>query len=324
MSFFEAVISILHRSAYAVAVRNYGTEDRAAEQSVPPSDQVLPYVNFPGSEILDLFVHEEEQVAPAATAPTTTPAPAAAPVPPAPAKAAAASPAAPPRAPPAAKPEPARQQQQQQQRPKQQVAAPAAAVSQPQNVPPKNEDPKKPEETSSSAASKGKQGSTSAGTGEHLLHYRQRSVQQNRGDADVDKLSGEFDIQAGLGKFNKTEVLASVAEEASSKPKSTYDKDDFFDSLSCDLVDRQEGRRTRLKPFEERKLNQDTFGAAALQPNYRRGNYRGGGSAFGGGRGSGRHQPSHGGRGGGRGRGRGPSPHNHQQQHQQQQSVQHA
>ena len=104
-----------------------------------------------------------------------------------------------------------------------------------------------------------------------------------------------------MSHFNKAEVhatIASTAQEAKKEP--AYVKDDFFDSLSCDVLDRAEGRSTRLNNQEERQLNTDTFGAVAVQNNYRRG-YRGGGYR-GGGRGRGRGN-YRGGSGGGRGRG---------------------
>jgi len=107
-------------------------------------------------------------------------------------------------------------------------------------------------------------------------------------------ISGDFDFEAGLTNFDKGVVLAEVAT-AAPKQEAKYKKDDFFDSLSCDTLDRSEGRRTRLNAQEERNLNQDTFGAISLQSSYRR-NYRGGrggGYRGGGGRGRGR------GRGGG-------------------------
>jgi hypothetical protein len=85
-----------------------------------------------------------------------------------------------------------------------------------------------------------------------------------------------------------------------------YKKDDFFDMLSTDRQSREEGQAARLTGAQERSLNQDTFGAIALQGGggYRRNNYnRGGGNGYnnnnnnGGGRGYGRGR----GRGGGRG-----------------------
>ncbi len=117
-----------------------------------------------------------------------------------------------------------------------------------------------------------------------------------------------FDFEAGLSVFKKDEVLAKVANdggevsEAAAEEKK-YKKDDFFDMLSTDRSVREEtGQQVRLTASQERSLNQDTFGAIALQGGggYRRNYSRGGGnngynnSGRGGGRGR-----------GGRGRGRG-------------------
>jgi len=136
-----------------------------------------------------------------------------------------------------------------------------------------------------------------AGTGAHLLRLKERKergAENTTTERSSGSGSGEFDFTAGLSMFKKDDVFAVVATEAdrSSSIEVKYKKDDFFDSLSCDLTDRKEGRNTRMSAAEERVLNQDTFGAIALQStgNYRR-NFRGGGG--------------YAGRGGGRGRGRG-------------------
>ena len=56
------------------------------------------------------------------------------------------------------------------------------------------------------------QSGPAAGTGEHLLKLR---VKKNAEGGNVDSVvvSGEFDFEAGLGNFNKDEVLAKVAAE---------------------------------------------------------------------------------------------------------------
>ena len=109
------------------------------------------------------------------------------------------------------------------------------------------------------------------GTGAHLLKLR---VKKGDGaNAEEGETAGEFDFEAGLGNFNKEEVLQKVADEGTvtvAPAATTYKKDDFFDCLSNDAArgDKVEIRRTQT---EERALNQDTFGAIALQSNnYRR------------------------------------------------------
>ena len=138
----------------------------------------------------------------------------------------------------------------------------------------------------------------------------------NRKGPGPEKPEGEFDIQAKLEEFDKG------ADDAQKDTKSEedndeagdeivhpqhndsvvslhYDKDDFFDSISCDASDKKSGLDNRLRGREERSLNTETFGATALNSQRRR-RGRGGGRGGYNGRGGGR-----GGRGGGRGRGRG-------------------
>ena len=102
-----------------------------------------------------------------------------------------------------------------------------------------------------------------AGTGEHLLKLRVKKGVDGGGEGGV--ADGVFDFEAGLEKFNKEEVLAKVAAEPTVKVATEkYKKDDFFDTLSGDTNDRTEGHGRRNQ-HEERALNQDTFGAIALQ-----------------------------------------------------------
>lgn len=54
-----------------------------------------------------------------------------------------------------------------------------------------------------------------------------------------------------------------------------YTKDDFFDSISCDALDKQHGIDNKLRGAAERNLNLDTFGAVSLGHS-RRGRGRGG------------------------------------------------
>lgn len=124
-----------------------------------------------------------------------------------------------------------------------------------------------------------------AGTGAHLLHMKEKKGPESSQNIQV---TGEFDFAAGLNIFKKDEVLAKVAkdkESSESAPQEIkYKKDDFFDSLSTG----QMSGTNRLTHSQERVLNQDTFGAVALQSNnYRRG-YGGGRGNSGGGRGRGR------------------------------------
>jgi hypothetical protein len=82
-----------------------------------------------------------------------------------------------------------------------------------------------------------------AGTGAHLMKMREKKGP----DGMQPVASGvTFDFEVGLNIFKKDEVLAKVGVEKEKKddqgvvkeaPK--YKKDDFFDTMSCDLTDRQ-------------------------------------------------------------------------------------
>lgn len=143
--------------------------------------------------------------------------------------------------------------------------------------------------------------SSSAGTGEHLLKMRERKFEKT-GANNVEDIAGEFDFAQNLSSFKKEEVFKKVVEENAAPVTSHYVKDDFFDSLSS-----TDGKgRNKMSAGEERLLNQDTFGAIALQSGYRG---RHGGRGYGGGRGGGRGYQARGEGGAGRapsgGRGRG-------------------
>jgi len=87
-----------------------------------------------------------------------------------------------------------------------------------------------------------------------------------------------------------TEALVSSADDtkASEDTKNCYDKTrSFFDSISCEAVERSKGNMQRTDWRHERKLNAETFG---LPFNQRRGGYNrggGGGRGYYGGRGGG-------------------------------------
>jgi hypothetical protein len=86
---------------------------------------------------------------------------------------------------------------------------------------------------------------------------------------DRGKVGTDFNFEENLASFDKTDE-----SHASSVIVSAYSKDDFFDSLSCDITDKQVGNKTRMTASEERSVNLDTFGAIGV--NSGRGRYRGG------------------------------------------------
>jgi protein LSM14 len=239
-------------------------------KKVAPTNNILPFVSFPGFEIKDLFVHEGTSVASDSNnnksnvEPTSIPPPA-----PSTNKSTAAVPPVPPKESSSSEKKSAQVQS-----------------NTPVSLAQDSEAVRKP----SSRGGRGGRGSTdgrlqhgrngprsSAGTGEHLLKLRVKKF--GSGDAP-ESVVGEFDFEKMLTGFNKKIELDKVATDNSIpdavKPKQqSYKKEDFFDTLSCDMLDREEGRKTRMTASEERALNQDTFGAVAVQQNFRR---RGGGS----------------------------------------------
>lgn len=100
---------------------------------------------------------------------------------------------------------------------------------------------------------------------------------------------GDFDIQSNLANFEKEDEESSDEEQP--HESTSYAKDDFFDSISCDAIDKRDGIDNRLRGSAERSLNTETFGAASLNSQRRR---RYGGR---GGRGRGRGGRGRGGRG---------------------------
>jgi len=273
-------------------VKCLGTEGRVTDPSktVPSNTSIIPFVTFPGQEIKDLYVHESPEAAPA-------PQPSARKQ--------------------ESKPQNKPQHQQQQNAPRnqnsndnrgqqqnqrqnqqhhqqqQQQSAPRQAAQAPQQ----RREQQAPRQQNEPRTS-------NAGTGAHLLHLREKKAGDGSIQAPTDNKS-VFDFEAGLNIFKKEEVLLKVATEDGAHEvvkEAKYKKDDFFDMLSTDRQSREEGQQARMTGAQERSLNQDTFGAIALQGGggYRRNNY-----SRGGGNNGYNNNNNNGGGYGGRGRGRG-------------------
>lgn len=70
-------------------------------------------------------------------------------------------------------------------------------------------------------------------------------------------------------KFKKSEIFDDLdTKKPEDKPKATsYEMDDFFDSLSCETLERQ-GKKDgggRNRYAEQRKIDQETFGATQVR-----------------------------------------------------------
>ncbi|KAK9904875.1 hypothetical protein WJX75_004412 [Coccomyxa subellipsoidea] len=102
----------------------------------------------------------------------------------------------------------------------------------------------------------------------------------------------DFNFEEAFQKFKKEEVKPEVVKEVEA-PKETYKQDDFFDSLSCEALERagiSEGSRpekpqARTRFAEQRKVDIETFGGTGIarRNNYGRGRGRGGRRGGGGG-----------------------------------------
>jgi protein LSM14 len=246
-------------------------------KKISANPKPLRFVTFPGNEIKDLYVHELDEEQP--------------PKPPANNKDKKSS--NPPRPPSNEndKSNPRKSKGQSQSQPSNNKPNPKPQVNKTKEAEKTDENKKVDENKNTSTVKRESTGRSSsgpaAGTGEHLLKMRMKKSSNET--IENPAIQGEFDFEAGLNSFNKEELLATVAEE-NKKTEIKYKKDDFFDSLSSDILDREEGKNSRYSAQEERQLNTDTFGAIALQS----GHYRGRGRGYRG-RGGGR---------GGRGRGR--------------------
>lgn len=104
----------------------------------------------------------------------------------------------------------------------------------------------------------------------------------------------DFDFESSTAEFHNEKSSSSETESNSNAnlgaTPTAYDKNDFFDSISCDALDKRDGVDNRLRGAAERNLNTETFGAVSLG-NGRRGgrrhNHRRNGNAGRGGRGNG-------------------------------------
>ncbi|KAK6116378.1 hypothetical protein DH2020_049840 [Rehmannia glutinosa] len=165
-------------------------------------------------------------------------------------------------------------------------------------------------------------------------YYRGRGGKGYGISRPVARFTEEFDFTAMNEKFNKDEVWGHLGKSSKSQSKDkegngsdseeddsqfeddaelpkidvkpVYNKDDFFDSLSCNAMD-NDPNHGRTRYSEQMKLDTETFGDFSR--------YRGGRGGRGPGRGGGRFRGSYHGRGYGgygyyvgRGRGRGRAP----------------
>jgi len=315
---YEGILYSINETNSTLALQNvtsFGTEGREkAEPStafVAPQEGVHAYLLFRGCDIKDLHVHEQQHdPAASPTAVTEKGSP--------PAVASTPEVVATPET--TEKPEKTKDAKDDNDLPPPPTVpvTSTAPVTKKENQ--SNGNAKKERATSNSNSqrrSNPRRNTPAVGTGASLLNRKARGAVQ--GGPGPEKPEGDFDFQAKLEEFDKgvdgaqkeakneednDEAGDEIAHPQHNESSATthYDKDDFFDSISCDALDKKSGVDNRLRGKEERSLNTETFGATALNSQRRRrgrGSGRGGYNGRGGGRGGYR------GRGGGRGRGRG-------------------
>lgn len=158
--------------------------------------------------------------------------------------------------------------------------------------PPKN---KSRDSNTNRKTRKNKSSQQMIGSGASLLNRKARGAVE--GVAGPDHLhKGDFDFESNLAEFSKVNIL-SEENDTDDDEDSNYDqeidpgtgscvyqKDDFFDEISCDVLDKQNGIDNRLRGAAERSLNTETFGAVSLGTGRRGGrrNRRGRGGGRGG------------------------------------------
>merc|ERR1711933_711524 len=109
------------------------------------------------------------------------------------------------------------------------------------------------------------------GTGASLLHRRERGAVEGSDSLDPLKSGNDFDFESSAAEFQSKSTNESPDHTISG---TSYSKDDFFDSISCDALDKQSGIDNRLRGAAERSLNTETFGAVSLGNSGRRGGRR--------------------------------------------------
>eukprot|EP00924_Labyrinthula_sp_SR-Ha-C_P015033 maker-scaffold_9-snap-gene-6.48-mRNA-1 protein AED:0.15 eAED:0.15 QI:90/1/1/1/1/1/4/168/312 len=229
---YEGTLAEVNSEESTISLENvkvFGTEDRrTGEGSMAPRDDIFAYVVFSGSDIKDLNVVGHQKDKKEKEAPKT------------PAK-------------------PPTQQREE-----------AIKSHKPLKEKPKQET--KPKKRTNSNNQKER---AVPGMGKHLLNRKLRGVKADS-QKNLDKeIENDFDFSAMNEKFNqlKLSLLGNENDKTqadSVEPKlpnlsdEEEEEDDFFDTMSSNLTDKQQGKKSRPTMKEERNLNTETFGAIAL------------------------------------------------------------
>ena len=275
-------------------VMSYGTEGRGnPDAQIPPNPTIQPCVIFAGQDIKDLHVHQDQEPAPKVTSgPAPAPAPASA----------LTTPAA------AAAPKPNSKKEAPKPTTKRHANNDKNANAPPKPPPSKTKtaesgnnfdgmfesfdegkEVKNRDNSGLGGSSNGGGGSNGVGGGggrrrndNNIRTGNERRRQpvpsgpvgsgdslKNRRVRGTDKSSTiatgtDFDFTVNEEDDDFVTEIAGVDDA----PKS-YNKDNFFDEISCDMQDRAEGQSSGLRGAKERELNMEAFGAISLGGNRR-------------------------------------------------------
>lgn len=270
---YEGTLYSINESDATVAlqnVRSYGTEGRETEASfVPPQDVVHPYLLFRGCDIKDLHVHESSDSKSAEDLPAD------------PAILSAEAPEEEKET--TTDPSETNEKAVEDKSPKEEEAETEEKEDVKEEVKPKVKESEgndgkveNPNTKKIPNRRRKNQGPRQMiGSGASLLSRKARGAVGE--ETDKAALQEDFDFESKLKEF-KIEESDSDDEEQDETVTTgntiVYQKDDFFDSISCDVLDKQAGRDNRLRGADERNLNIDTFGATSLGHG-RRGGRRG-------------------------------------------------
>eukprot|EP01122_Echinamoeba_exundans_P003085 TRINITY_DN1323_c0_g1_i3.p1 TRINITY_DN1323_c0_g1~~TRINITY_DN1323_c0_g1_i3.p1 ORF type:complete len:562 (+),score=217.84 TRINITY_DN1323_c0_g1_i3:273-1958(+) len=96
-------------------------------------------------------------------------------------------------------------------------------------------------------------------------------------------LPSDFDFEASNKKFDKEKIEAEIeAEMKVESDEDAYNKDDFFDRLSCEALEKLqvdvdgEAKTDRSLLAEQRKKDSETFGVSAVRNQYYSNSHQGG------------------------------------------------
>uniref|UniRef100_A0A7E4V0A1 FFD domain-containing protein n=1 Tax=Panagrellus redivivus TaxID=6233 RepID=A0A7E4V0A1_PANRE len=281
---YEGVLYTVDSKESTIAlskVRSFGTEDRSAAHVVPPQDDVYDYIIFKANDIKDLIVCE-------------TPKPQAPGLPYDPAILSASQPTTAPSGAPGSAPAP-------------RSASPEAVLpQQPQQVRPNNrqgqQGPRQQQGYNNQNRQQGERYYNNSRNNQNGAPVNQGQAPRGRAPYGVRnklKFDSDYDFQKANEQFAETldgvvQALATSKLDEESVPDDDsdagvtddaplepfYDKSkSFFDSISCEALEKEAGKNTRPDWRKERLTNQETFGQQSVR-NYgyhRRGqNTRGG------------------------------------------------